>query len=163
MARHFRKADNTFAGTWVDGLPDDGTLVEVDAAPTDGRMIWNGSAWGWPAATKAELKAAAADKRYRVETAGITALGAPIKTDRESQAMISGARAWSQQSGQNIKWKLASGGFTQVTPAQIEQIALAVGSHVQACFAAESNINSEIDLGNVTTAEQIESWQGWPS
>lgn len=48
MARHFRRADNTFAGTWVDGDPVDPTLVEVPSPPTDGRMTWNGSGWDSP-------------------------------------------------------------------------------------------------------------------
>ena len=47
--KHFRYANNTFAGTWVDGAPTDETLVEVADAPADGRMVWDGSAWAMPA------------------------------------------------------------------------------------------------------------------
>ena len=54
MANHYRRADGSFAGTWVDGTPTDDTLVEVGQPPADGRMVWNGSAWEWPAAVVKE-------------------------------------------------------------------------------------------------------------
>ena len=49
MAKYYRRADNSFAGTWVDGAPTDDTLVEVNIAPDDGRMVWDGAAWVMPA------------------------------------------------------------------------------------------------------------------
>lgn len=50
MAKHYRSQDGTFAGTWIDGTPQDDTLIEVDSAPTDGLMIWDGSQWVMPLA-----------------------------------------------------------------------------------------------------------------
>ena len=158
MAKHYRRADNTFAGTWVDGAPTDDTLVEVSTAPADGSMVWDGSAWVHPAAA---IKALAADKRYRVETAGVTALGAPIKTDRESQGLITGAAALTKITGNSLKWKTAAG-FVNVSAAQIEAIAVSVGNHVQACFSAEEQILALIDADTITTAEQVDAWEGWP-
>lgn len=50
MAKHYRRADGSFAGTWVDGAPADPTLIEVATAPSDGRMTYDGSTWVAPPA-----------------------------------------------------------------------------------------------------------------
>jgi hypothetical protein len=110
--------------------------------------------------TADDLKAFAADKRYRVETSGITVFGAPIRTDRESQALITGAAALTKITGNSVKWKSAAG-FVNVSAAQIEGIAVAVGNHVQDCFAAEEQIGLLIDAGEIVTNDQIENWNGW--
>ena len=130
--------------------------IEVDRRPEAG-MEWDG-AWKWP---KDLLTAIAADKRYRVETGGKTIMGATFRTDRESQGLISGAAALTKITGQSIKWKTPSG-FIEATASQIEQVAIAVGNHVQACFAAEAEIIGLIEAGTVTTRDQIEDWSGWP-
>lgn len=130
--------------------------LEVERRPESG-MEWNGS-WGW---SKPALIAIAADKRYRVETGGKTIMGATFRTDRESQGLISGAAALTKITGQSIKWKTPAG-FIEATAGQIEQVAIAVGNHVQACFAAEAEIIGLIEAGTVTTRDQIEDWSGWP-
>ena len=99
---------------------------------------------------KASLLAIAAEKRYRVEVGGKTIMGAPFRTDRESQGLISGAAALTKITGQSIKWKTPSG-FIEATASQIEQVAIAVGNHVQACFAAEDQIIGPIQNGTITT------------
>ena len=94
------------------------------------------------AAALAALPAYAAGKRWLVETGGITVAGAHIQTDRDSQAMITGAYAYAQANPDaTINYK-AEGGFVALTAAQMTAIGLAVGAHVQACFAAEAAIES---------------------
>lgn len=141
---------------YYEGDRASGADVEVERRPEAG-MEWNGS-WGW---SKASLLAIAAEKRYRVEVGGKTIMGAPFRTDRESQGLISGAAALTKITGQSIKWKTPSG-FIEATASQIEQVAIAVGNHVQACFAAEDQIIGLIQNGTITTRDQVETWDGWP-
>lgn len=109
-----------------------------------------------------DLKAVAADKRWRVETGGITVNGVAIPTDRASQAMIAGAVAYVQlNSGASIDFK-AAGGFVTLTAAQMVAIGQAVGAHVQACFAAEKAMAADVSAGAITSVGQIESDPRWP-
>lgn len=89
------------------------------------------------AAIKAALAERIAASRYEREIAGIVAGGIHIATDRQSQAMLSGAV---QIVGRNpaalIDWK-GQEGWAQIDKSTVEAIADAVGAHVQACFSAE--------------------------
>lgn len=90
--------------------------------------------------TPDQLAAYAADARWRRETAGITVSGAAVATDRESQAMLSGAWAYVQQNpAATIRWKAADG-FVTLDAAAVTALAVAVGAHVQACFATEADV-----------------------
>jgi hypothetical protein len=40
---------------------------------------------------------------------------------------------------------------------------LAVGAHVQACFAAEKAIAADIDAGTITTVQQVDADARWPA
>lgn len=109
----------------------------------------------------ADLAAYAADRRWRAETAGIVVAGAVIATDRESQAMIMGARLYAQATpGANVQFKTA-GGFVALGGAQIEAVALAVAAHVQACFAVEAAVLAEIQAGTISTLPQVDG-AAWP-
>ncbi|MDR3473316.1 MAG: DUF4376 domain-containing protein [Devosia sp.] len=113
-------------------------------------------------APSVDLKTVAADKRWQVETGGITVSGAAIPTDRASQAMITGAVAFAQlNSDASIDFK-AGGGFVTLTAAQMIAVGQAVGAHVQACFAAEKAIDADIDAGTITTAAQVDEEPRWP-
>lgn len=93
------------------------------------------------AAKKAELAAA----RYAAEIGGITFAGAAIRTDRESQALITGAAlAASQDPKYSVIWK-AEGGFVTLSAEQIIAAAQAVRAHVEACFAREAELSSAVD------------------
>lgn len=110
--------------------------------------------------TKDDLTAYAANKRWQVETGGVAINGMQIATDRESQAMISSAFQVASVTGQTIKFKTA-GGFVELSPEQMQGIALAVAAHVQASFAAEAAVIDAIQAGEISSAEQIES-SAWP-
>lgn len=114
-----------------------------------------------PPASKDELIAYAADKRWRVETGGITVGGALIDTSRESQSMITGAYAYSQPNpAETITYKATSGWVT-IDAATMAAIATAVGAHVQACFGAEAAVAAEIEAGTITTTAEIDA-ADWP-
>lgn len=105
-------------------------------------------------ARKAAKLEALAAWRYQQETAGVVIGGAKIKTDRESQATITGAFiTLSQGLVQSIDWKAEGGVWVQLTLAEIAPIAAAVAAHVQACFTAERLLSSQIEAA--TTDEQL--------
>lgn len=101
-----------------------------------------------------------AQKRWEKEISGINVGGVLIDTSRESQSMIAGAYLYSQKNpGSPIKFK-ASSGWVTLDAATVETIADAVGAHVQACFATESDVSDAINDQTVTTVEQIDvMWQ----
>jgi len=106
-----------------------------------------------------DLSAYAAAKRYAVETGGILVNGAPIATDRESQAMIGNAFAYVQAaSAASVSYKTAAG-FVSLTADQIKAVALAVGAHVQACFKAEDDADAGINASppTITTFAQVDA------
>jgi len=108
------------------------------------------------------LYAYAANKRWHLETSGITVDGLAIRTDRESQGLIAGAQLYTASSGQTIRWKGADGRFSDLDAQAIATIGAAVARHVQACFAAEAAIVERIAAGQIKTPEEIDDWQGWP-
>jgi hypothetical protein len=86
------------------------------------------------AAKRAEIAAA----RYAAEIAGVTVSGVTVRTDRESQALITGAALKATQDAEyTCTWK-AESGFVSLNAATIIAVADAVRAHVQACFDAEA-------------------------
>ena len=115
-----------------------------------------------PKMTKGDLKAYAATKRYQVETGGIVVNGMSVSTDRDSQNMIAGAYAYMTASkSAQVEFKAASGWVT-LTVDQVEDIAVAVGAHVQACFAIEKAVCEQIDAGTVKDTGGVDA-ASWPS
>lgn len=103
-----------------------------------------------------DLKAAAATARFAKESGGITVGGAPVATDRGSQAMLTGAyNSATRDANWSTVWKTSSGAFLSLNSAQIIGIAVAVSSHVEACFAKEAQVAVAIDAGTVTTVQQV--------
>ncbi len=113
------------------------------------------------APTQTALLAYAADMRWRIETGSIMADGSRIDTSRDSQTMIAGAYAYVTTSGQSIAFKAASGWVTMSADA-VRAVALAVGAHVQACFAAEQAVAASITAGTITTFAEIDA-AAWPA
>lgn len=109
-----------------------------------------------------DLKAYAADKRWRVETGGITVNGAAIQTDRDSQAMITGAVVYlnNNPDATSVRFKAESGWVT-LDKASMLAIGVAVGQHVQSCFDAEKAIDADIDTGTITAAAEVEDDGRW--
>ena len=103
-------------------------------------------------AKKAEIAAA----RYGAEIAGVSG----IRTDRESQSLITGAALKaSMDSTYSCRWKTEAG-FVTLTAAQIIAVADAVRAHVQSCFDHEAELlplieaaTTEADLQNINWSE----------
>ncbi|MGK2740533.1 DUF4376 domain-containing protein [Tepidicaulis sp. LMO-SS28] len=101
-----------------------------------------------------------AELRWTVETAGLTVnvpeLGEiEVHTDRESQAMISGAHSFLQLNPeQSIQFK-TSAGFITLNASQFTFVASGVAAHIQACFAEEARIAALVGAGTLTTEAGI--------
>lgn len=124
----------------------DGKLAEL-AAPVS------------PPAPPIDLAAYAAAARYAKETGGITINDIQIDTSEESQNRISNAWALIQASGATTISYKAMSGFTTLTVDQFKAVALAVGAHVQACFAVEAAIDAGLSATppTITTTAQIDA------
>jgi hypothetical protein len=97
-----------------------------------------------------------ADARYAAETGGITWNGHPVSTTREAQAQITGAYALSMTPSWpagGILWKWGDGSFSTLSAANVQEMAIAVASHVQTCFAVEA----------VKLADTSDPAAGWPA
>lgn len=132
---------------------------------TQSFTLWDENVLG-PQPTDAELETAYAEffkdrlreelanKRYEVEVGGVLFNGLPIKTDRSSQMLLNGALNYvGKKPSSTIRWKTGNGVFVSLNAAQIEAAAVAVGDHVQACFAREGEISAAIDTA--TTEAEI--------
>ena len=95
-----------------------------------------------------------AQARYNAEISGING----IRTDRESQGLITGAALKAMQDNTyTCKWK-GIDGFVELTAPQIIAIADAVRAHVQSCFDHEAELLSLIEAA--TTEAELEAI-GW--
>lgn len=95
-----------------------------------------------------------AQSRYASEISGITVDNIKIKTDRESQALITGAALQAlQDSTYTCNWKTENG-FVTLTAEQIQAVAVAVRQHVQACFDREAVLIEQVKAA--TTIEELE-------
>lgn len=102
-----------------------------------------------------QLKGYAANARYQKEIAGIVVDGIPIATDRDGQTRIMAAQMLATFSDPKtiFHWKKADGSFAALTPLQVIAIGKAVVTHVQACFAAEANVNAAIATNPTSMTE----------
>ena len=127
---------------------------------------WTGSGWEKLAAAPEAEPAPAPDwpaliaaRRWQVETGGTTVEGIQVNTERDSQALLTGAAfAASLDPAYQIKWKAATG-FVDLTGEQILGIASQVRAFVQACFNREAELLGAVADGSIT-AEILE--EGWP-
>lgn len=154
-------------GFGIGHVYDGSALTALEVSP-DLPLGEDGLPEGYAAALAAQdqsgLIAYAAAKRFAVETGGIVVGGATVATDRVSQAMIGNAFAYVQASGaDSVRFKAASGWVT-LSADQVKALALAVGAHVQAAFAAEDDLDAAINASppTVTTTAQIDA-APWPS
>ena len=104
---------------------------------------------------KTQKKAEIAAVRYNVEIGGVTVSGVKIDTDRDSQALITGAAlAAVIDSSYSLNWKTAQG-FVHLTAPEIIAVAQAVRAHVQACFDREGELVALVDAAE--TAEDLDA------
>ena len=122
---------------------------------------------------RASAVQAVKNRSWRAETGGIVIQGMPIPTDRESQAMITGAVVGAMLNPEAVtRWQTAAVTaegtpvFVNLTSPQLQAIGLAVRAHVQACFdARDAKCAAVAHLGGV---DEINAWleehleTGWP-
>lgn len=108
---------------------------------------------------RAEMARQIADRRWQAEVAGITVNGMAVATDRDSQALLTGAALAAMRDPAYVcRWKTATG-FVELNAEQLTAVADTVRAHVQACFDREAALLAELDAGTLTP-EMLE--QGWP-
>ena len=78
--------------------------------------------------------------RWEAETAGIDVNGFTVRTDRESQALVTGAALQAIVDYDYECWWKTSEGFVHLSAEQIKYIAQLVRSHVQSCFDREAEL-----------------------
>lgn len=101
-----------------------------------------------------------AARRWEAETGGTVIEGLPVPTDRESQALITGATVQAMiDPSYTLNFKTAAG-FVTLTAQQVIGMASAVRGHVQACFDREAQLLNVLNAGDLTNALLEE---GWPS
>ena len=97
-----------------------------------------------------------AQARYNAEIAGING----IKTDRESQALVTGAALKAMQDEEySCRWKTESG-FVELTALQISAVADAVRAHVQGCFDREAELLPLIEAATTEAELDAVKWGG---
>lgn len=91
-------------------------------------------------------KAQIAEGRWLAETGGLVLPnGAEIKTDRESQALLTGAAFSATLDPETpIEWKGANG-WVVLMPQEVLQIAGLVRRHVQGCFSRERALSAQVE------------------
>jgi len=155
----------------------DGALVPVDADTADGRdyQAWR-DAGGAPAApaapaaptlaeTKAQLRAALADRRWRAETAGTMVSGLSLSTDEKTQGKLTAAVVASVlDNDYAVNWKLADGSFLLFDHATLIAVAQGVRAHVQSCFDREAQLVAAIDdAPDIAALTALDIEAGWPA
>lgn len=147
-------------GTFPDGTPIDvpgvlGELTEAEyQAALDAELLARS------VKTMASWADQIAARRFQVETGGVTVAGVKLNTERDSQALLTGAAfAATLDPAYHIKWKAATG-FVDLTGEQIIGIASQVRAFVQACFNREAELLGAVADGSIT-AEMLE--EGWPA
>jgi hypothetical protein len=100
-----------------------------------------------------------AEARWRAETGGLTLPdGTQLKTDRESQALLTGASLFAlQNASSTVEWKGANGWVT-LTAQEIMQIATLVRNHVQAQFSKERDYAEKVNGCSTVAEVQAVSW-----
>lgn len=124
--------------------------------------------------TVAAFKDAITQKRWEVETGGITlTTGVRVATGIDDQNRITSVVTNAERAGlEQVDFKAADG-WTKVTLAELQAIATAVARHVQACFSAERAHHEAIDalvaqyegdeLGLQDALSNYEINSGWPN
>lgn len=108
---------------------------------------------------RAEMAQQIADRRWQAEVAGITVNGMAVATDRDSQALITGATVQAMlDPSYALRWKTPDG-FVDLTAEQIIGVATAARAHVQAAFNREAELLEALEAGTFTP-EMLD--QGWP-
>lgn len=146
----FDPATHRLDGTWTDTMDTEARTVTRVAGIEP-----------LPPPSVDDLLAHAAQRRWEVETGGITVAGAPIRTDEKSQNKITGAVILldKDQALDEVDWEAQPEVWVTADRATMEAVGLAVGRHVQACFSALRQIQAAIRATppTITTLAEIDA------
>ena len=109
---------------------------------------------------KADKLAELAQARWEQETGGLTLPdGTAIKTDRESQALLTGAALKALQDPEYSCWWKADGGWVRLDSKTILYLAEAVRGHVQSCFDREKILAERVGKAQTILEVSAVSWK----
>lgn len=95
----------------------------------------------------AELEDLIADQRYNAEIGGFDFNGLTVRSDRESQGLITGAALSALLDPSYVcRWKTPTG-FIELNAEQTIGLARAVRIHVQSCFNREEELVNQVRSG----------------
>lgn len=97
------------------------------------------------ATAKTALKARATERRWEVEVGGIDVGGMSVTTDDRSKTLLMQADRGARLHDLGARWKNTEGVWISLSAEQVKGLALAVDTHVRACFAREEELHSLID------------------
>lgn len=109
------------------------------------------------------LLSAVTEARWQHETGGIEIGGVRVGTTLDDQNRLTGVLAAIQLGGlERVDFK-AQSGWVELSASELQAIAQAISSHVQACFSAERAHHEGIALiESVEEADAYDLSQGWP-
>lgn len=105
------------------------------------------------------------DLRWEKEVGGMMFGSFPVKTDRETAAILTAAyvKALNNPSYVIPDWKIADGVFVTLDSPTIIMLGDAVEAHVQACFTREKVLTMEImSAQDASELAAIDITVGWP-
>lgn len=112
-----------------------------------------------PEGQKAALIAYAANKRWQIETSGITVAGVNVPTDDRAKLLLLGA-AQSMADGTSAPLIVNGVNYGVVPKTTFQAINTAVIAHVQKTIASLATVLADIEAGTITSTDQINaaSW-----
>ena len=136
-------------------------VLKLRQACRDKINEWNGEDFNVP--TFEDLKVRKyreiAQARYNAEIAGVIINGVSIKTDRETQAVLTAACLQAYiDSGYSLNWKTGDGTFVSLPAEQIMAFGIAVRAHVQGCFDHEAELLPLIEAATTEAELDAISW-----
>ena len=136
-------------------------VLKLRQACRDKINEWNGEDFNVP--TFEDLKVRKyreiAQARYNAEIAGVIINGVSIKTDRETQAVLTAACLQAYiDSGYSLNWKTGDGTFVSLPAEQIMAFGIAVRAHVQGCFDHEAELLPLIEAATTEAELEAISW-----
>lgn len=113
-------------------------LADVDARPLPPLPT--------PDQLRATLRARASERRWKVETGGVTLPnGLSIDTDDRTKVLINGVVTMAQLDQTfTTRWKASDGTWHLLDAPTIIALAKAISTHVDACFAREGELHDQI-------------------
>lgn len=141
-------------------------VTEGDPELVDGEWFQTWTISKTPLADiKRELLAQLADTRWQREVSGIVVQGVPIKTDRETQSILTSLYVKAKFNASfSANFKVSSGVFVPVSSAQIIAVGDAAAAHVQNCFDREKALSEAIATAkNHDALAAIDIESGWPA